>query len=203
MQLRLGLTLITLSVLTATGCSTLSTKLAVNNGSLDYKKATTLAPLQYPEGDQARPATPLYPAPIIDPLALQHAPDFENQKGNRFAMPRPGEIVSNRASAKQALYVHPVVLLDGQQNPLLKVSGKPDTIWQYTLATLGNLNYKVIDQSRSNYEATIQVNDSTYIIKLSAVGKENTLVLFNPDNSFADSIKAKTLLDQISQNWPA
>lgn len=203
MQLRLGLTFITLSVLAITGCSTLGHKLAVNNGSLDYKKATTLEPLKYPEVDQVRPATPLYPAPTIDPLALQHAPDFENQKGNRFAMPRPGEIVANRTSAKQGLYVRPTVLFDAQQNPLLKVSGKPDTIWQYTLGALNHLNYQVTDQSRSKYQATIQGNDGTYIIKLSAVGKDSTIVLFNPDNSFADQTKAKALLDQISQNWPA
>lgn len=204
MQLRLGLTL-ALSVLSLAGCSTLSNKLSINNGSLNYKKSTVdIEPLKYPEGSTARPATPLYPAPIIDPLALQHAPDFENQKGNRFAMPRPDEVVPNRALAEaNNNYPKPVVLVDGNQNPLLKVTGKSDRIWQYTLATLSSLNYSVISQSQTRYEATIKVDDHTYVLKLSAVGKTNTLVLFNPDNSFADQAKAKALLDQISQNWPA
>ena len=61
----------------------------------------------------------------------------------------------------------------------------------------------MISQSQTRYEATIKIDDHTYVLKLSAVGKTNTLVLFNPDNSFADQAKAKALLDQISQNWPA
>ena len=199
MQLRLGLTL-ALSVFSLAGCNMLS----INNGSLNYKKPDTTEPLKYPEGASVRPATPLYPAPIIDPLALQHAPDYENKKGNRFAMPRPGEVVPNRALAEASEnYPKPVVIVDGNQNPLLKVTGKSDTIWQYTLATLSSLNYSVVSQSQTRYEATVKVDNQTYVLKLSAVGKTNTLVLFNPDNSFADQVKAKALLDQISQNWPA
>ncbi|MEB3754492.1 lipoprotein-34 precursor (NlpB) [Acinetobacter sp. MD2(2019)] len=199
MQLRLGLTL-ALSVFSLAGCNMLS----INNGSLNYKKPDSTEPLKYPEGASVRPATPLYPAPIIDPLALQHAPDYENKKGNRFVMPRPGEVVPNRAlSENNENYVKPIVIVDGNQNPLLKVSGKSDTIWQYTLATLSSLNYSIVSQSQTRYEATIQVDNQNYVLKLAAVGKTNTLVLFNPDNSFADQAKAKALLDQISQNWPA
>ena len=84
MQLRLGLTL-ALSVFSLAGCSSMAFK----NGTLDYKETTTLQPLQYPEGSMVRPATPLYPAPTVDPLALENAPKLENQRGNRFAMPRP------------------------------------------------------------------------------------------------------------------
>lgn len=205
MQLRVGISVALLSALAMTGCSTLSTKLAVNNGSLDYKKAETVEPLKYPQDIDARAATPLYPAPIINPVALEKAPDFENQKGNRFAMPRPFEQVQNRTQAKKAQnqYLRPVVLFDAKRNPLLKISGKSDTIWQYTLATLSSLNYSVTGQNPTRYEATIQVNQKTYLLKLSAVGKENTLVVFNPDNSFADQTQAEELLAQIAQNWPA
>ena len=73
MQLRLGLTL-ALSVVSLAGCSSL----AVNNGSLDYKETATLEPLKYPEGSMVRPATPLYPAPTVEALALEHAPVLEN-----------------------------------------------------------------------------------------------------------------------------
>ncbi|GAB3050952.1 hypothetical protein GCM10027155_16220 [Acinetobacter apis] len=203
MQLRLSIAIATLAVFTISGCSTISTKLAVNNGSLDYKKATTVESLKYPEGITARPATPLYPAPIIDPLALKNAPDFENQKGNRFAMPRPGEVVKNRSNSRQETYVRPAVLFDAKQNPLLKVTGKSDTIWQYTLATLSSFNYNVVEQSNTRYEATIKVDDKLYVLKLSVAGKNCTLVLFNPDNSYADPAAATVLLQQIAQNWPA
>ena len=204
MQLRLGLAL-TLSVLAFTGCSTLSNKLSVNNGSLDYKKASNLAPLQYPEGTTVRPVTPLYPAPVVDPMALERAPDFENQKGNRFAMPRPNEEVANRSAQKQVeqRYKIPVVVADSSMNPLLKVTGKSKKIWQTTLDTLEKLHYNVVDENKTRYEATIQVNQNTYLLKLSADGKNNTLVVFTSDNTFADSAQAKALLDQIAQNWSA
>lgn len=203
MQLRLSLALVTLVTVTLSGCSTLSSKLAINNGSLDYKKTTPVESLKYPDGITARPATPLYPAPIIDPLASKNAPDFENQKGNRFAMPRPGEVVKNRSKSRQETYTRPVVLFDSKQNPLLKVTGKSDNIWQYTLATLSSFNYKIVDQNTTRYEATIQVNEQTYILKLSIAGKNCTLVVFNPDNSYADPAAATVLLQQIAQNWPA
>lgn len=204
MQLRLGFAL-TFSIITLTGCSTLSNKLSINNGSLDYKKTETYAPLQYPQGAGVRPVTPLYPAPVVDAAALEHAPDFENQKGNRFAMPRANEAVGNRVVAKQTAqkYKTPVVVADQQMNPLLKVTGKSEKIWQKTLDTLAKLNYNVVEQSKTRYEATVQVNQQTYLIKLSAEGKNNTIVVFNSDNTFADSAQAKILLDQISQNWSA
>ena len=82
MQLRFGLTLV-LSAFTLAGCSTMG----IGNGSLDYKKASSLEPLQYPEGSMVRPATPLYPAPTVEQLAIDHAPKLENKRGNRFALP--------------------------------------------------------------------------------------------------------------------
>ena len=71
MQLRLGLSL-ALSVFTLAGCSSL----AFSNGTLDYKKTTDVETLKYPEGSMVRPATPLYPAPSVDPLAIEHAPNL-------------------------------------------------------------------------------------------------------------------------------
>lgn len=83
MQLRLGLVL-AVSALSLAGCG----RFALNNHSLDYKNAKQLAPLEYPADATVRPATPLYPAPTVDQLAIDHAPKFENKRGNRFALPR-------------------------------------------------------------------------------------------------------------------
>lgn len=87
MQLRFGLTL-ALSALSLAGCSSL----AIKNGSLDYKDTTTLEPLKYPQGSMVRPATPLYPAPVVETLAIENAPKLENERGNRFALPRPEKL---------------------------------------------------------------------------------------------------------------
>lgn len=201
MQLRLGLTL-ALSVFSLAGCSSMAFK----NGTLDYKETTTLQPLQYPEGSMVRPATPLYPAPTVDPLALENAPKLENQRGNRFAMPRPTvqPVNSTQVDETQENFLgKPQLVTDGNQNPLLKIDGNAATIWQYTLATLSSLNHSIVGQNKDRYEVTIQVDQQTYVLRLSPAGSSNTLAVFNPDNSFADREKAAELLNQIYQNWPA
>ncbi|KEC84149.1 MULTISPECIES: lipoprotein-34 precursor (NlpB) [Acinetobacter] len=202
MQLRLGLTL-AISALSLAGCSSLG----ISNGSLDYKNTTTVEPLSYPEGSTVRPATPMYPAPIVDPLALQHAPKFENKRGNRYEVPRPDvaqiSAPADEVSGSTESVGRPQILTDGNGNPLIKIDGNSATIWQYALATLSSLNYKVIGQSKNANEATVKIDNSTYVLKLNSVGSSNTLAVFNADNSFADKEKAAELLTQIYQNWPA
>ena len=201
MQLRLGLTL-ALSVFSLAGCSSLAFK----NGTLDYKETTTLEPLKYPEGSMVRPVAPLYPAPTVDALAIEHAPKLENKRGNRFALPRPDaaqEQSSADDSNSTAMLGHPQLLSDGNQNPLLKIDGNSATIWQYTLATLSSLNHQIVGQSKNGYEATIKIDQQVYVLRLTAVGSSNNLAVFNADNSFAAPEKATELLTQIYQNWPA
>ena len=202
MQLRLGLTL-AISALSLAGCSSLG----ISNGSLDYKNTTTVEPLSYPEGSTVRPATPMYPAPIVDPLALQHAPKFENKRGNRYEVPRPDvaqiSAPADEVSASTESVGRPQILTDGNGNPLIKIDGNSATIWQYALATLSSLNYNVVGQSKNRPEVTIKVDQQIYVLRLSSVGSSNNLAVFNADNSFADREKAAELLNQIYQNWPA
>ncbi len=202
MQLRLGLAC-ALSALSLAGCSTLG----ISNGSLDYKNTTAVEPLKYPEGSTVRPATPMYPAPIVDPLALKHAPSFENNRGNRYEVPRPEvekpSTTSNETTASAESVGRPQLLTDGNGNPLIKIDGNSATIWQYTLATLSSLNHKVIGKSKNANEATVKIDNTTYVLKLSSVGSSNTIAVFNVDNSFADKEKSAQLLTQIYQNWPA
>lgn len=200
MQLRLGLVL-AVSALSLAGCG----RFALNNHSLDYKNAKQLAPLEYPADATVRPATPLYPAPTVDQLAIDHAPKFENKRGNRFALPRPEPLQTDTtadASAQTGSALgRPQLVTDGNKNPLLKIDGSTAEIWQYTKATLSTLNYNVIAQG--NNQATIKVNDNTYVLKLTGVGSSHSLALFNPDNTFASPDVAADVLNQIYQNWPA
>lgn len=199
MQLRLGVVLV-ISALSLAGCG----RFALNNHSLDYKKAQALEPLKFPEGATVRPFTPLYPAPTVDPLAIEHAPKLENESGNRYALPRPKEMQNSANSTANATSVgRPQLVTDGNKNPLLKVEGPTASAWQYTFATLSSLNYKVISQAENGYEATIKVGDQNYLLKLSAVGSSNTVALFKLDTTFADPAIATEVLTQIYQNWPA
>lgn len=200
MQLRLGVVLV-ISALSLAGCG----RFALNNHSLDYKKAQALEPLKFPENATVRPFTPLYPAPTVDALAIEHAPNFVNKTGNRYALPRPEAMQSsgNPAANTTATLGRPQLVMDGNKNPLLKVDGPTATAWQYTFATLSSLNYKVVSQADNGYEATIKVGDQNYLLKLSAVGTSNTVALFKLDTTFADQATATEVLTQIYQNWPA
>ncbi|EXS46031.1 putative lipoprotein-34 [Acinetobacter sp. 88816] len=199
MQLRLGLVL-AVSALSLAGCG----RFALNNHSLDYKKAKHLAPLESPADATVRPATPLYPAPTVDQLAIDHAPKFENKRGNRFALPRPEQTQADTADTSAqsgSALSRPQLVTDGNKNPLLKIDGSTAEIWQYTKATLSTLNYNIIAQGSN--QATIKVNDKTYVLKLTGVGSSHSLALFNPDNTFASPDVAAEVLNQIYQNWPA
>ena len=200
MQLRLGVVLV-ISALSLAGCG----RFALNNHSLDYKKAQALEPLKFPDNATVRPFTPLYPAPTVDALAIEHAPNFVNKTGNRYARPRPEAMQSsgNPAASTTATLGRPQLVMDGNKNPLLKVDGPTATAWQYTFATLSSLNYKVVSQAENGYEATIKVGDQNYLLKLSAVGSSNTVALFKLDTTFADPAVAAEVLTQIYQNWPA
>ena len=200
MQLRLGVVLV-ISALSLAGCG----RFALNNHSLDYKKAQALEPLKFPDNATVRPFTPLYPAPTVDALAIEHAPNFVNKTGNRYALPRPEAMQSsgNPAASTTATLGRPQLVMDGNKNPLLKIDGPTAAAWQYTFATLSSLNYKVISQAENGYEATIKVGDQNYLLKLSAVGTSNTVALFKLDTTFADQATATEVLTQIYQNWPA
>lgn len=200
MQLRLGLVL-AVSALSLAGCG----RFAINNHSLDYKNAKQLAPLEYPADATVRPATPLYPAPTVEQRAIDNAPKFENKRGNRYALPRPEQTQGNAtldASAQTSTALgRPQLVTDGNKNPLLKVDGNTAEIWQYTKATLSTLNFNIIAQGSN--QATIKVNNNTYVLKLTGVGSSHTLALFNVDNTFASPDVAAEVLNQIYQNWPA
>lgn len=200
MQLRLGVVLV-ISALSLAGCG----RFALNNHSLDYKKAQALEPLKFPENATVRPFTPLYPAPTVDPLAIQHAPTFENKTGKRYALPRPesAQTATTTTEATATSLGRPQLVMDGNKNPLLKVDGPTATAWQYAFATVSSLNYKVISQADHGYEATIQVGEQNYLLKLTAVGSSNTIALFKLDTTFADPAVATEVLAQIYQNWPA
>lgn len=200
MQLRFGL-IITLSALSFAGCSTIG----LDNGSLDYKNIPAPEPLKYPEGSMVRPATPLYPFPVVDLLAIENAPTLENKRGNRFELPRATvaqETVNPETTANNVV-TRPQLLTDGNGNPLIKIEGNSDTIWQYTLATLSSLNLNVTSTAKNAQQVTLKVDGESYVLKLNAVGSTNTLAVFNPNNTFADKEKAAEILTQISQNWPA
>ncbi len=197
MQLRVVvvLGLVSMSLL---GCS----RLAMDNSSLDYKSAKTVPPLKVPESLQMRPQHALYPAPEVDPRALEQAPNFSNKKGNRFDLPRPEPVAAATATSTGAAPSRPQLVQDGNGIPLLKVDGGANEVWQYVTAAVSASNLNGKNGETSNV-AQIRYQDKNYQLRLTPSGASNTVGVYNTDNNFADSDVASEILALIYQNWPA
>ena len=118
-------------------------------------------------------------------------------------MPRPQLAQVTPAQTMTTTTSRPTPLVDGNQNPLLKMEGETSEVWQYTLATLSSLNYPVTISNKDRYQASVQVDSKAVVIKLTSLGSTQTLAVFNTDGSFANQELAAQLLTQIYQNWPA
>ena len=196
MRLRVGLTLGLVS-LSLVGCA----RIGLDNSSLDYKQTKTLAPLVIPEGIDMRPQQALYPAPRINPQALEQAPEFVNKQGNEFEMPRPkanNVVVGVTGSAPS----RPQLVLDGNRIPLLRVDGASDQVWAYAIAALSasNLSY---EENKTPYQITIEYDAQEYRLRLAPSGTSNTIGVYDQQNNFVDAVLANEILTLIHQNWPA
>ena len=180
------------------GCS----RFAMDNSSLDYKESKTVAPLKVPENLQMRPQHALYPAPQIDPRALEQAQDFKNAKGNRFDLPRPEAVNATTSTSTGAAPSRPQLVQDGNGIPLLKVDGGASEVWQYVNAASSAANLNGTASENSNV-MQIRYQDKNYEIRLTPSGASNTVGVYNTDHNFADRDVASEILALIYQNWPA
>lgn len=207
MQLRLSLTLATIA-LSLAGCAHLPFKkphhfVSLDNSSLDYKKAKLIAPLNVPSDLQLQPQQALYPAPQIDPLALEQAPNFANYKGNRYALPRPktASVAQDTISTGSAP-TQPQLVQGGNGVTVLKIDGATDQVWKYVKASLSSSNVKMTD-IKNSLATTIDYQGQQYTLRLSPNGNSNILAVYNSKNGFADVTIATEILNQIVQSWPA
>lgn len=195
----LGLSLLTLVV--TPGCS----RFSVDNHSLAYKEATVLPPLQLPAGE-TRPMTAIYPAPAINPAALEAAPNFANQKGNRFEMPRAqnsGVINADNANVGIGAPSRPTLVTDGNGYPLLKIEGDANRIWDLLAASLSVANIQVVDRNQSAGWVAIKTDNQTVYLRLNRAGTITTITVQDDKNALIDKNLASDVLVQLNQNWPA
>lgn len=208
MKLVLGLT-ISIASLVFIGCK------SMDNRSLEYKKSYQLKPLTIPDSVQMRTPTPLYPAPNIEQYALENAPQYANQQGSRFQLPRPAIPTDAPSSASNlntndgqtGLITQPVLanlrphfIADGHRNPFLQIGGDHSTVWKYITATLNSLNYQLTPLT--NASVIIDKNGEQYVIQLNKVGSTNVLAVYDQNKQLAPQEVANEILTQIYQNWP-
>lgn len=211
MKLVLGFTLSVLA-LASVGCT------SMDNRSLEYKRSHQLQPLVVPDGTQMRTPTPLYPAPNIEQYALDNAPKYQNQRGDRYQLPRPNintpnistaqDSVANNASEEQTSVVNqpalanlrPHFIYDGHRNPLLQIGGDNSMIWKYVTATLSSLNYHLTPLAST--AVAIEKDGEQYVVQLNKVGATNVLAVYEQNGQLASQEIANEILTQIYQNWP-
>lgn len=77
------------AVVALTGCNATKDLLSKrDNGSLDYRDAAKLPPIQLPAEQPAAEFTPLYQTPNT----TGQLPDFVNESGKQYELPRPPSV---------------------------------------------------------------------------------------------------------------
>lgn len=185
------------ALLSLTGCA----RLGIGNGSTDYKAVQPIAPLTVPADLTMRPQRPLYPAPVIDPRALEAAPQLTNAKGNRYELPRAQAISPAAQQTVQFAVARPVLVRDGNGNPLLKIDGNAAEAWKYVLAAASTANLSGTDSKTAPYQLDLKRDQQDYRVRLTSTGSSNTLGVYDSKNNYANPELASDILNSIAQNW--
>ncbi|WP_410209360.1 lipoprotein-34 precursor (NlpB) [Aquirhabdus sp.] len=182
------------------GCS----RLSVSNGSMDYKSAHSIPPIQVPAAIQTRQIAPLYPVPAIPENAASEKLVLSNAKGNRFALPKPQPLDPSSIPPDQlgvGAPSAPVLVVDGNGFPILKIEGDAPKIWDVMNRTLSVANVNVANRNTAANRFDVVIDNTTYQLRLGRIGNTTTVTLQKPDDSLADKAIATDLLDKITQNW--
>ncbi len=185
-----------------TGCSSWG----INNGSMDYKNAQSIAPVQVPEEFKTRQIAPLYPVPVVPSNSASEALVISNSKGNVFVVPKPKPLDEAKISIAQVgdgTPSAPQLVIDGNGYPILKVSGDSSKIWDIINRTLSVANVDVKSRNAAASRFDVVIDKTTYQLRLGRIGNVTTATLQKADDSLADKTIATELLERITQNWSA
>jgi uncharacterized lipoprotein len=201
MRYRSGLSL-AIALLMLSGCS----RFAIDNSSLEYQQARTLAPLKLPADQQTRPFVPIYPTPPVQP-SVDGGPIVSNAKGNRFIMPAPKPLDLSAIKQQQAVDTGkpaaPDLVIDGNGYPVLKLEGNAERIWDLLNKAIDNSQIKTIDRNYTLARVDITVQDKPLMLRLSRNGNATTVTVQDAKDALADKAIATDLLNQIIQHWPS
>lgn len=184
------------------GCSSWG----ISNGSMDYKNAQSIAPVQVPEKFKTRQIAPLYPVPIVPSNSASTALVISNQKGNVFIVPKPkplDEATITTAQVGDGAPSAPQLVIDGNGYPILKISGDASKIWEVINRTLSVANVDVKQRNAAANRFDIMIDNTAYQLRLGRIGNVTTATLQKADDSLADKTIATGLLERITQNWSA
>lgn len=196
-----ALSVSTLSFITLAGCSSL----AINNGSMDYAKAQSIAAVQVPDTLQTRQIAPLYPVPVVPENSASEKLVLTNAKGNRFLLPKPIPLDPSKIAINQieSAPSAPQLVVDGNGFPLLKIDGDSSKIWDAINRTLSVANVNVTQRNAATSRFVVMIDHVSYQLRLGRIGGTTTVTLQKSDESLADNTIATDLLERIARNWSA
>ncbi len=195
------LTILTLSTVALTGCS----RWAINNGSMDYAQAQSIAAVQVPDSLQTRQIAPLYPVPTVPENDAAEKLVLTNAKGNRYALPKPKTLDQTTVVDSQigGAPSAPQFVIDGNGFPLLKIDGDASKVWDAINRSLSVANVNVIQRNNAENRFDVMIDNVVYQLKLGRIGNTTTVMLQKADASLADKTIATDLLERIARNWSA
>jgi uncharacterized lipoprotein len=182
------------------GCSHLS----ISNGSMDYTKAQSIAPVTMPDSLQTRQIAPLYPVPTVPETDASKQLVLTNAKGNRYQLPKPKPVdvaLIPKEIDAGVTPSQPLLVVDGNGFPILKISGDSSKIWDAIGRSLSVSNTTIVksDVAASRYD--VKLTDTVYQLRLGRIGNVTTVTLQKADDTMADKTIATELLARIGQNW--
>ncbi len=182
------------------GCS----RLSVSNGSMDYTRAQSIAPITVPDALQTRQIAPLYPVPNVPMNDAAKQLVLSNAKGNRYQLPKPKPV--DAALIPQELDTgvtpsQPLLVVDGNGFPILKISGDSSKIWDAIGRSLSVSNTVIVSSSVAASRYDIKLDSAVYQLRLGRIGNVTTVTLQKADDTMADRAIATELLERIGQNW--
>lgn len=202
MRFAISLISMTTTVLLLSGCS----KFALGNGSLEYQNARALAPLQLPANAQsAAPFSPLYPVPEVQSNST--APNLTNPNKNRYVMPAPTPLDTARLNARKTVDIGkpspPVLIMDGNGFPLLRIEGSTDRVWKSLNSAADAAKLNITERRADFSRIDLQLNKKPFSLRIGQLGNSTTVTVQDGKDALAEPTLATDLLQQIIAHWPS
>lgn len=180
--------------------------------SLDYLQAKTIQPL--PADNQTRIIKPLYPIPVVTTSAEQTA-SLVKTKGRKqeFVAPSPKPLVVTEseqtvAKAEDVVEQKPNLIFDGNQHPVLMITGEQLKLWEQLGQAINAAKVKITDRNQSSGLYFIELSQTNnkkeaYLLKLTSTAAKTVVSLQKDEDTLADSVLSQQILTELIKHWPS
>ena len=180
--------------------------------SLDYLQANTIQPLT--TASQSRPIKPLYAIPVVSTPSEQAAQVVQGKgRKQEFVAPTPKPLVLSALEqatpkAEEGVEQKPTLVFDGNQHPVLTMSGEQLKLWEQLGQAISAAKVKITDRNQSSGLYFIELSQTnnkkeSYLLKLSSTTAKTVVSLQKDEDTLADSALSQQILTQLIKHWPS